>query len=122
MEELKEQSAERRRFPRLTVAAAVDYVILNKQTPEEGTLIRNISAGGICLIVYENIDAGTVLSLSIFLPDNHSYISAKGRVVWKKEFMVSSEQRKRYDVGVEFIEISEEDQKRISKFVFSLLK
>lgn len=111
--------AERRRFPRLAVSLIVDYSV-SKTASIARAQTRDISAGGICLVVYEDIKAGTVLELKIYLPDNASPIAAKGKVIWKTEFSFSSDSKSRFDMGIEFSEIGESDRQKISLYISSL--
>lgn len=124
MEPVKKEKtgAEKRRFPRLEVAATVNYSILESPASEEITVTKNISAGGICLIMYEMVKVNSILSLKINFTDDGEIIEAKGKVVWVSEFAVYSENQKRYDVGVEFMELSKKRQEMLSKHVFRLLK
>ena len=113
---------EKRKFPRLNVAVDVHW---QKTAPKkrfglrtDAQLTKNISAGGICLIVYEEVALGEQLDLEIELP-TEKVIRAKGRVVWTSPFEVSGdEKRQRSDVGIEFTEITKEDREEIQRFVW----
>jgi c-di-GMP-binding flagellar brake protein YcgR len=111
---------ERRQFVRLNVLTDVSYA---KRLPSEVaklSLSKNIGAGGICLIVYEEMRESEILDLKIYLPEGLSPVSAVGKIVWVKEFVVGDDLKgKRYDVGIEFIKIDKEDLKKIQKYVFS---
>ena len=117
-----ENGQEKRKFVRLS--ALVD-VIYNKRaaTASEMSLTRNISQGGICLIAYDELNEQDVLDLKLYLPEDNTPIQAIGKVVWVKEFIIGSiEEGKRYDVGIEFMDIREEDVNRVNKYVFSHIK
>jgi c-di-GMP-binding flagellar brake protein YcgR len=114
------QEKERRQFVRLNVLTDISYA---KRLPSEAiklSLSKNIGAGGICLIVYEPLQKSEVLDLKIYLPEGSKPVSAVGKVVWTKEFsMGDGPKNKRYDAGIEFIEIGKEDLNKIQKYVFS---
>ena len=117
-----ENAQEKRKFVRLS--ALVD-VIYNKRavTDKELSITRNISQGGICLIAYDRLNEQDVLDLKLYLPEDNTPIQAIGKVVWVKEFIIGSiEEGKRYDVGIEFMDIREEDANRVNKYVFSHIK
>jgi len=115
--------SERRRFPRLNLSVDIEYsVIGKKQSSRSEGVTKNISPGGICVIVYEKIDIGDTLSLVINLPGGERPIQTEGRVVWLGDFILSDEKRSSWDAGVEFTGISEEDSQRLSKYVFTLIK
>lgn len=114
---------ERRKFPRLNLAVDIEYSLLQKETSLkiEG-LSKNISSGGICLIVYEKVKIGDSLSLMINLPEGERPIQVQGIVKWIGEFIQSSDNKNSWDVGIEFVGINEADREKLSKYVFRFLK
>ena len=93
------------------------------QPPRESSKdqTRNISAGGICLIVYEKLRQGDVLKLDIELP-NKQVITSRGRVAWVKEFQMGRTDEKKYDAGIEFMDINDQQRSDIRQFVFKVLQ
>lgn len=113
---------EKRKFVRLNALVDVVYAKSPAAVKEEISLTKNISKGGICLIVYEELKENDLLNLRIFLPDDKVAINAVGRVVWIKEFIIGDNpESKRFDVGIEFVKINEDDLIRVNKYVFSHL-
>jgi c-di-GMP-binding flagellar brake protein YcgR len=114
---------ERRQFFRLSVLADVKYD--KREVPDEIrlSLTKNISGGGICLIIYEDFKQGDILDLKIYLPEENTPINAVGRIVWLKEFTIGEgeDSSKRFDSGIEFVDISPEGKEKIEKYVFSHL-
>jgi hypothetical protein len=43
-------------------------------------------------------------------------------VVWVKDFILDSDDMKRYDLGIEFVQINKSDWQKISKYVFESLR
>jgi c-di-GMP-binding flagellar brake protein YcgR len=74
---------------------------------------KNISEGGICLNMKEKVGVGSFLDVTIKLPSRKT-ICCKSRVQWVKETEVIT---KRYDVGLEFLDISPQDREEIKNFV-----
>lgn len=111
---------DKRNFPRLSASVEVEYILLEGVSDGKQTFTRNISAGGICLIVYEKIEPGSILSLKLYLPDVKKTIQAQGKVVWSSHFTIGSDQRDRYDLGIEFTEIDDSVRDEISKYLFKL--
>jgi len=112
---------DRRKFVRLNAGVEINYTVLgNESQQKEQTATKNISAGGICLIAYEQLRTGDVLSLSFSLSDSQPPVVINGKVVWTKSFKVASE-KECYDVGVEFTDVGDADRKRIDKYIFSLM-
>jgi c-di-GMP-binding flagellar brake protein YcgR len=110
---------ERRKFPRLRLNVNVQYEILKVsalRTEETGS--KNISAGGISLVVPKKVNIGDLLRLKLSLPGEVSFIVIKGKVIWVEEFSVTPASiYKAYDCGIEFVDVSAEDQKSISRYL-----
>ena len=111
------QGRERREFPRLK-SAFVDYALIGKVSSKEiSSLTENVSAKGICIFVPKEMKIDTLLSLKIYLPDGKGAVNAKGKVVWVKESaFLSVEGRKHFDLGIEFVEIDNNDRERICDY------
>ncbi len=117
-----EPSQERRKFVRLNVLTDVIYTKLSPLEKEKLSLTKNISEGGICLIAYEELKESDALDLKIYLPEDKTPIRAIGRVAWVKEFIIGDISKgRRFDVGIEFIKIVNEDINKIDKYIFTHL-
>ncbi len=111
---------DRRKFLRLSVLADVTYT--KKDVSEKGklTFAKNIGNGGICLIAYEEVKESEVLELKILLPDEKEPINVLGKVVWVKKFSMGDVlENERFDVGIEFLQISDIDKQKVDKYIFS---
>jgi len=114
------EQLERRKFPRLFALVDVFYEKEPPQEKEKLTLTKNISKGGICLIAYEELKKDEILNLKIYLPDEELPVVAKGRVAWAKEFIIGDYLTgRRFDVGIEFIEINDSDLEKINRYIFA---
>lgn len=110
---------ERRQFVRLSILADVAYNKKDTSEKEKVSFTKNIGEGGICLITYEEVKVSDVLELKIALPEEKAPINILGKVVWVKKFSIGDTfQGERFDVGVEFINISAGDKQKIDKYVF----
>jgi len=115
---------ERRRFVRLTTNVRVKWkkiIDTYEDIAEHINDTKNISGGGICLMVDERLGVGDRLYLEIELPTK-KIIYSKGRVVWIKEYeIIGQPHKKSYDTGIEFLEIGDKDREDIKKFIFTIL-
>lgn len=111
---------ERRKFIRLNINVEIKYAVVSDKSAERTAQTRDIGAGGICILADEPLKKGDVLDINFLLPEVPPNVHAKGRVAWIKPFSIASEQNIRYDTGIEFIDITDEDRKRVNKYVFSL--
>ena len=116
----KHSGKERRKFPRLR-AASVEYSPVKKKSLEKTVFARDLGLNGICIVVSEKLKINTILSLKIYLPDRNTPIEVKGKVVRVSESsFLSSDRRKHYDLGIEFVEIDQKDWQRIYQYSLKL--
>jgi len=114
-----QNNSERRKFVRLNLLVDVVYHKRPSTQKEKLSLSKNISGGGICLIVYEELKKSQLLELEIYLPEEETPIKALGKVAWVNEFVIGDASKGiRYDVGIEFVEIKGEDLGQVNKYVF----
>jgi c-di-GMP-binding flagellar brake protein YcgR len=113
---------EKREFVRLDLNVKVDWKRIGETsgpTAEFTNETKNISAGGICLVVNEKLGAGEELQIGMELPSG-KIIDVKGRVVWISEYEIfGREHEKIYDVGIEFMNISKKEREEINEFVLA---
>ena len=111
---------EKRRYPWLKIGHKVEWkkvVDFGQSLPSKSDITRNASEGGICLFVNEKFERGDVFDLAIGLPGNN-IIHARGQVRWVKE--VDAETKK-YEIGFEFLKISNSDREELKKIIFKFL-
>jgi c-di-GMP-binding flagellar brake protein YcgR len=111
---------ERRQYPRLNSNVDIAYSFQGRKDAKEKSVSKNISAGGICLILYERVEVGMSLLLEIRLPGVGEPIYAEGEIKWIKEFFISVDNTTRYDAGIEFVNIKENARHIIERYVFEL--
>lgn len=94
---MESKGPERRRFPREKLITGVDYTILS--TPQGTGIIKNISKGGLGLLIDKYIPQGTILKVKYYTEKDGEEISVEqvGKVCWCRQ----SEQG--YLLGVQFI-------------------
>jgi len=113
---------ENREFARLDLNVKVDWKKISETSEpkqEFSDKSKNISAGGLCLVVYEKLNIGEKVQIELELPSK-KVIQAEGIVVWISEYEISGrEEETIYDIGVEFVKISKKERDEINKFVFA---
>lgn len=112
----------RRKFPRasyrclITIRKRLTSKVISTQT-------ENIGAGGICVVIKEDIGLFQGVDLELYLEDDAPPIKCGGTVVW---VVKKSEPKQKgvylYDTGIEFIDIRPEDRERITDLVEEILK
>lgn len=113
---------EKRKFPRInTIGMMVNW--RKVETFDNLHNTKDISGGGICLLIErkESVDIGDTLQLEFNLPSGET-IHSKGRAVWLDKFAIGDiNNNMHYEVGIEFLDISDKDREAIKRYVFSHL-
>jgi hypothetical protein len=114
---------EKRRFVRFDVSLPIKW---RKITDDSDDMIesksKNISAGGLCLIIKEKeIYDGDILELQIELPTGETFY-LEGQVIWVSEFRIIRKVYENwYAAGIEFINIYKEDRERIKEVIAEMI-
>ena len=104
---------ERRRFPRTPESFTVKYRVPGGLAETWSTVTTlNISAGGVRFRGPEPFGPGVTLTLQIRLPGLAQPLELRGQVVWSQ--MQASGVT---EVGVEFLDVSEHDQRMVDQLI-----
>ena len=114
---------DRRRFPRAHYKCLI-YIGKKSSTKTISTNTENIGAGGVCVILSEDLGLFQGVNLEMDLENGiTSNIKCSGTVVWiVKKHDPHERGTSTYDTGIEFVDIDEESKGRISKIVEAHLK
>ncbi|NTV91025.1 MAG: PilZ domain-containing protein, partial [Clostridiales bacterium] len=98
----------------------IEYILLDstgKPSSDKWTkgLLKNISAAGACLVLDNDLVKGTGLKFKLFLTEN-LLISAQASVI--RSSRVENKNVKKFEHGLYFTEISENDQNKLIKYIF----
>ena len=112
----------RRKFPRANYKCLIS--IKKRLTAKTiSTHTENIGAGGICVLIKEDLGLFQGVDLELYLADDKTPIKSGGTVVW---VVKKSEARQKgaylYDTGIEFIDIRPEDREKLTDIVEEILK
>lgn len=77
------------------------------------TLMKDIGGGGIRLLSRDFLPIDSKIKVEFFLTPASEALMAVGKVVWIQKLPYSYQ----HEVGVQFLDISEENRKRIRQFV-----
>jgi len=111
----------RRRFPR------ANYPCLIKITSKKARFsisahTENIGCGGICVFLARDLGRFTPVELELALPNGQPPVRSAGRTVWVvKGRYPGKKPPKRYDTGIEFVDLSEDYRKRIDHIIDDIL-
>jgi c-di-GMP-binding flagellar brake protein YcgR len=113
----------RRKFPRVKFPCLVKIVHQDKPAEAILTHTENVSGGGICVVIKKSLELFSPVTIEIDLMDSEDVITCKGRTIWIiRRKATESVKPSYYDTGFEFVDIREEDRKRIDLTVEHFLK
>ena len=100
------------------------YVRFLIKTPEEATIqcydsykVKDISMGGIRIESYYCLDIGEIQLMEIVFP-GEKVVKFSGKVI--SSFLLGDKEPKQYDIGIEFLDMSDQDKEVLKKFVKTL--
>ena len=109
---------DKRRYKRVGASLAFEYRDLKKMSElPKGSLLKNISEGGICFSSKQFMSLACRLILNITLPNSTRPIKAISKVAWIRRLPLGDQ----YELGNQFLEIAKEDRAQIVDFVNSSL-
>ncbi|MFA6448104.1 MAG: response regulator [bacterium] len=112
--------SDKRQFPRIEVKGMVKYRVPENMDISMASL-KNISAGGICLLSEYDILEGAKLSIEFGLPGDTKPVIGLGEVRWV-ERIEPPMGRFRFRIGVQFVKISPDKERAVLDYVVKRLK
>ena len=114
---------DKRVYPRLDTRVNLHYTIFDSQEalvkagfkPEQFSVTKNISAGGVLFFSNESLPVSAIIELKMELPDGEGSIDCLARVVRVEE----AGQEHLYNIGVCFLDITGAERARLNKFIES---
>jgi len=113
-------SEEKRKSPRVITSIPIRFRELRDGAAavDAGSLTCDVSTGGLRFLANELFSTACRLILELDIPTMTKPIQAVSKVAWIQKMKPGGDYR--YEVGNEFMEITEKDKDRIAKFVSSL--
>jgi c-di-GMP-binding flagellar brake protein YcgR len=116
---MKKPMSERRRFIRLEVPVELSYRLPQGDRVYRSTS-KNISPEGLGFQVSGGAPSeADVLDITLELPSAPNPVHIRGKVVWKKR--LSLEDNTPYDIGVEFLDIDEDNKNTFLRYLCDLI-
>ncbi|MBI4432142.1 MAG: PilZ domain-containing protein [Candidatus Omnitrophica bacterium] len=112
---------ERRKFIRLKAPIGVVYkLVQNEAKPAAAnpSLVKDISGGGVRIMVKEVLRTGDLLELQIQIPHLADPIRAVGEVAWFSQWHDAERQIR--EAGLRFRDIKPHDLHRILEYVYTI--
>ncbi len=115
----------RRKFPRVNYPCLV--VIRSDDESDKNNIILthtdNVGIGGVCVVLKQDVKMFSEVELELDLLDLGEHICCRGKVVWNVQRQrEAAEKPLFFDIGIEFLNITPEDQKRLERIVERLVR
>jgi c-di-GMP-binding flagellar brake protein YcgR len=109
---------EQRSFVRLRAPVEATYTVLPDGRPQR-TLTRDVSLGGVRLVMDKPLSRGAQLQLALVLPGQERPVNATGEVVWSEEvaWIGRGGERRNAEVGIRTLEMAPQDQESLTGFI-----
>ncbi|MDD5424026.1 MAG: PilZ domain-containing protein [Candidatus Omnitrophica bacterium] len=110
----KSDFPERRQYERINTTMSVQYRGIRQASDSViNAISRDISTGGVRLLVNEFISVFTRLVLEIAMPSSPKPVRVVSKVAWVRKRPYGEQ----YEVGVEFMDMPDEDRRGIDDFI-----
>ena len=117
---MKKIGEERRRFIRLEVPIEMKYVVEDDPSQmRRHVATKDLSCDGLRFISEQKIVEGAVLDLNLTIPGANNPVHIKGKAVWARK--TASEDAAPLEVGVEFMQIEEDNKNTFLKYLCDLI-
>ena len=113
----------RRRFPRVNYPCQV--VVRNEKDEKDVFLAHteNIGIGGVCIIFKKGLSMFSPVEVELDLLDFEEHVKCSGKVVWSvRRKSTEADKPLFYDIGIEFVDISDRYRERMEITVERLVK
>jgi hypothetical protein len=107
-----DSTREKRKHPRFYLNLPIEFRVMNDQHVL-GAMIVNASESGLLIQSPHNVPAGTKLNIAVLFSNGFELANFEvlAEVVWTKTQL--HEGRQRYELGLKFIQILEEDRQKL---------
>ena len=109
---------ERRKFIRLEVPVELKYIIKDGNLRKDVTT-KDLSCDGLRFISDEGLEEGSILELNLSIPSANNPVHINGKVVWVRK--LSLEDGSPFEVGIEFLQIEEDNKNTFLKYLCDLI-
>jgi Tfp pilus assembly protein PilZ len=113
----------RRRFPRVNYPC---LVVIRREDASHDIILthtENVGVGGICVILKQDVQMFTPVDLELDLLDLGDHIKCHGKVVWNVQRKSDANSKPAFfDIGVEFVDLADQEKKRIEEVVNRLVQ
>ena len=104
----------KRKFPRLNIHCEIELSSESQQAPIRADT-ENMGVGGVCVILDRSLERFSKCRITLDLKEKE--ISCDGKVVWIVPTREAKNSKKRFDTGIEFVELAPSETAMIRSYV-----
>lgn len=108
---------ERRRFRRLDTVLDIRYEVPENPRISQSGKTRDISQGGIGVIILEKFKPGTQLRIWVKFPNLKEELFMLGDVAWVREITKEKEEKRIFYAGIRFTAVDNVSQLKLGDFI-----
>lgn len=108
---------EKRKYLRLNNALEIEYTMPNSDKKYSATT-KDISAVGLRISTPQKLEEGSIIEVTLKLPNTQSAVHVSGHVAWSKK---PTPEDKLFESGVEFSKIEEDNKNTFLKYLCDLI-
>ena len=105
-----------RKFPRVNLQCEILIQALELAEPIPA-VTENVGAGGVCVILDKSLERFSKCRIRLHLNPTEPVIDCEGKVVWAVPTREIKSTRKRFDTGIEFVELESAGGQKIREFI-----
>lgn len=105
-----------RKFPRVNLQCEILIRAEDLAAPLS-TVTENVGAGGVCVILDKALERFSKCRIRLYLDEKKPSIDCNGKVVWAVPTQALKSAKKRFDTGIEFLDLDAPSAQRIRDFI-----
>lgn len=105
---------ERRKYPRVFASLPMQFRLVGEfdKFPRD-TITKDLSEGGMRFSVDKFVPVGTRIVVNVLLESFHEPVRSVAKIIWARKLQYSDS----YEVGCQFLNLSEDARQKISRFI-----
>lgn len=116
-----EGKEERRKYQRFDIELELKYNLVSASKSIYSTSSKNVSKGGISLLVYEILPKDSLIEMEISVPGEKNVLRAKGRVVWCEDQNspehLDKTGKRTFTAGIEFVDTDKNEKSILMDYI-----
>ena len=105
-----------RKFPRINLQCEV-LIQAEELAAPLSTRTENLGAGGVCVILDKSLERFSKCRIRLHLDEKTPVIDCAGKIVWTVPTQSLKSLKKRFDTGIEFVDLEPAGAHRIREFI-----